>query len=108
MNHFAECYYCVCTACSRSRCPWKHRYYMHCFACHDRGKRSPRLHCDFFEHYLKTHRYRFKRASRVIPEHFGTYILISSDSVMVGKYEKLYPLWRKLGGELRKFDIIRD
>ena len=92
MNHFAECYYCVCTACNRSKCPWKHRIYMHCTACQERGSRVPRLHCDCFEHYLKTRRFRFKRLSGSPSAHFGSYILVSDRGVFVGNYDKLSQL----------------
>lgn len=81
---------------------------MHCTACQERSERRPRLDCDYFEHYLKTRRFRFKRRVKAVPAHYGTYVLTTQYGVMVGPFAKLEPLHKRLGGELRKLDIIRD
>lgn len=102
-NHstrYGKCYYCVCTVCSKHKCPFRHRMLRECENC-----TIGRFECDYFTHYLKTRFYRFKRVSHV-SEHFGTYVLITNDSVFVGKWEKLYKLSCRLGGTPKKLNII--
>ena len=105
---FGACHYCICTACSRYKCPWSNKLYRECFSCRELGNNTPRLDCDFFSHYLKTHRFRFRRAEKPLPAHFGTYVLTTRDNVFVGSWERLQPLYKRFGGTLRKLDIISN
>ena len=104
-NLYGACYFCICTACSRRRCPFKNFEYKQCTACRKRFENRPRLDCDFFEHYIKTRRFRFRPASRE-SKHSGTYILFTDRSVLVGTWDKLDPLHKRLGGELKKMEFL--
>ena len=106
MKYTTGCYYCVCTACRSSACPWKHLLYRQCFVCQEKNLKSPRLRCDYFQHYLKIRKYRFKRGAPAAPG--GSYILITKDSVFVGEYKKIKKLYDRLGGELRKYNVVTD
>lgn len=103
---FGACHYCVCTACTRFNCPFKHKLYRECYACRESGSNSPRLECDYFEHYLKSHTFRFRRAVQPLSKHFGTYILITREAVSIGSYEELLKLSERLGGVPKKLNII--
>ena len=103
---FGACHYCICTACSRLSCPFKHYDYRECYSCRQRKVNRPRLDCDFFRHYMKSRSFRFRPASVPISEHHGTYVLITHDTVFVGKYDKLFKLWRRLGGNLKQINYL--
>ena len=103
---YGACYYCICTACSRSSCPFKHLEFQCCYACHQRRDKRPRLDCDFFRHYIKTKVFRFRAADRSGDRHRGTFILISERSVFVGSYEKLERLRARFGGDLKRIHYL--
>lgn len=105
-NRLGKCHFCVCTVCTRSRCPWKHKILKECYLCKGHEIYKPRLDCDYFQHYLKVKRFKFRRAKLPLPSHFGTYILDSQYMVHVGSYDKLYPLYKKLGGTLKPLNIL--
>lgn len=63
-HHDSKCYYCICTVCNSRYCPWQRKSLGSCQFCfEDRGIR-PRLECDFFNHYLKTKRYRIRKVDQ--------------------------------------------
>lgn len=99
---YGACHYCICTACSRLSCPFKHYVYRECFVCRQRSKNRPRLDCDFFRHYIKSRTFRFRPAARPLPEHRGSYVLTTGNAFFVGSYEKLEPLRKRLGCELKQ------
>lgn len=103
---FGKCHYCVCTACTRAECPYRHKTYRECFACRQRGYNSPRLECDYFNHYLKSRSFKVKRVVKPLPLHYGTYVLYTNNTVYVGSYDKLIKLSEKLGGLPKKLDLI--
>ena len=105
---YGACHYCICTACSQFNCPFKHRLYQECYGCRERGNNVPRLDCDFFSHYLKKHHFKFKRLNQPIEKNFGTYLLITQNNVFVGKYEEMISLSKRLGGKVKKFNIISN
>jgi hypothetical protein len=107
-HRYGACYYCVCTACTRFKCPFKHRLYQECQTCQDRGVNRPRLECDFFCHYLKTKHFKFKRVVAPLPEHSGTYILKTNGSVYIGTYDKLLKLSKLFGGKPCQLNIIDE
>lgn len=82
--------------------------YKHCSNCHDREERRPRLSCDFFKHYMKYHRFKFRRVKKADSAHVGTYILITHEQVFVGDYNKLMKLAERLGGVPRKLNLVDD
>ena len=102
---WGACYYCVCTACSALVCPFKHKLYRNCYRCHELGARSPRLDCDYFIHYLKHRRFKFRR-QLCRTQHDGTYILIIKGIVFVGKYDELVSIANRLGGDLRPLEAV--
>ena len=103
---FGACHYCICTACSRFNCPWSYKLERECYNCRERGENVPRLDCSFFAHHMKTHHFKFKRASLPLPEYFGTYILQCSKGVFIGSHEKLVYLQNRFGGKLQRLNII--
>ena len=105
-HHYNACYYCVCTACSRIQCPFKRRVGLQCYACSEQRQKRPRLECDYFTHYLKHKRFKFKREVLPLPEHHGTYILTSDNGVYVGSWDRLVKVQRNTGGQLRRLNII--
>ena len=68
----------------------------------------PRLRCDYFKHYMKTHRFKFKRVTEPLPSHYGPYILLTDKQVYIGEYDKLLKLSKRLGGVLRRLNIVDD
>ena len=102
---WGACYYCVCTACSALVCPFKQKLYRNCFRCQERAKRSPRLDCDYFTHYLKHRRFRYRLKLRT-PRHVGTYVLVIKGIVFVGKYDELVSIANRLGGDLRPLEAV--
>jgi hypothetical protein len=103
--YFGACHFCICTACSRFICPFKHKLYEECYACRERGENRPRLDCDFFSHYMKVRRFRFHRVAQ-LPQHFGTFILHTDTAVYVGSFDKLSELSRRFGGTPKRLNII--
>lgn len=103
---FGACYYCICTACSGKLCPFAHREFKSCTLCQEHRVNSPRLDCDFFQHYIKIKSFKFQRASLPRPVNSGTYVLFTSRSVFVGKYENLEPLRKRFGGTLRQISFL--
>ena len=103
---YGACHYCICTACSRLACPFSSNTYRECYSCRQHRENRPRLDCDFFMHYLKSRSFRFRRASEPLPVHHGSYVLITRDSVFVGKYDSLKPLRARLGGELKQLNYL--
>lgn len=103
---YGACYYCICTACTRFNCPFRHKLYRECYACRERGFNRPRLDCDFFCHYLKKRHFRFKREVAPLPVHFGTYYLNVDGDIFVGKYANILKLSHQLGGTPHKLNII--
>lgn len=101
---YGKCYYCICTACSGVICPFAHKLYRCCYRCQELRQRSPRLDCDYFSHYLKVRRFKFRRIRAQSLRSSGTYILNARGFVFVGKYDDLLPLALKLGVKLRKLD----
>lgn len=105
-NRYGACHYCICTVCTRSECPWSHLANRECSSCRERAENVARLDCDYFCHYLKTKRFRFKKRSKPLPEHFGTYVLKTPTDVFIGSYEHLEPLQKRFGGELKRLNLI--
>jgi hypothetical protein len=102
---YGACYYCICTACSGRLCPFAHLEYQHCDFCHHRVKQA-RLECDYFQHYIKTRHFRFRRAEKALEPHSGTYILFTDRALLVGSWAKLEPLRKRLGGTLKKIEFL--
>lgn len=63
-HHNPKCYYCVCTVCNSRYCPWRRKPLGACQFCSEERGIRPRLECDFFNHYLKIKRYRYRRVDR--------------------------------------------
>ncbi len=55
---------------------------------------------------MKTHQFKFKRVVSRLPAYFGTFILNTSQGVFIGKYDDLYILQNRLGGSLKRLNII--
>ena len=105
-NFYGKCYYCVCTACSGVVCPFAFKLYRNCYRCHERGSRAPRLDCDYFTHYLKHRRFRFRKLSSAL-QHSGTYTLNVRGLIFVGRWSELRPIADRFGGELRPLDVVQ-
>lgn len=103
---FDKCHYCICTACSRFKCPWRHKLYKECWRCQERSQKVPRLDCDYFCHYLKSKHFKFKRRSRSELHHTGTYLLLTEFGAFKGSYKDLSKLQMRIGGNLRQFNIF--
>lgn len=105
---YGACYYCICTACTRFECPFSHKLYRECYACHERGENRPRLDCDYFCHYMKKRHFKFKREPVPIPEHSGTYFLYAKNNVYIGTYEELVKVSKRIGGTPCKLNIFDE
>ena len=103
-SFYGKCYYCICTACSGSVCPFNHHLYRCCYRCYERRQRSPRLDCDYFTHYLKVRRFKFRRTRAQSLRSSGTYILNARGLVFVGKYDYLLLIANRLGGQIKPLD----
>lgn len=101
-----KCYYCVCTACARVLCPWKHKLFKECWVCQERAEKLPRLDCDYFRHYLKYKRFRFRKCPRSELRQSGTFLLRTDYGTFKGSYNDLVKLRSKLGGCIQPYDIL--
>lgn len=61
--HHDKCYYCICTVCDSVICPYMHKQFKGCYSCKDGERIRPRLDCDYFKHFKKSHQYRIHKVT---------------------------------------------
>ena len=104
-TRYGPCYFCICTACTRFYCPFKIKDDRECYSCRGHGTNRPRLDCDYFEHYMKTHTFRFKRVNS-FEDIQKTYMLSSARGFFMGDLDHLENLQKRLGGRITLVNVI--
>lgn len=106
------CYYCICQACNRRKCPYTtHKSLFDvCTRCRRLKASHARLDCDFFEHIRKKN-YYYIRSQHVRKEDIKNHIYcVVQGSLYYGPfdYKKALSFKKKRGGIIKILNIYDE